>query len=406
MRMLLKAGNVRLLSAILAVALSLPVSLNLFSGFSVWLSPYILLNSVLALRTFVGLNLVAIVVLAIALLRKRWFCRYLCPVGWGCDKISSLSHNKTSTYNRLPDFGKWIALMSLSAALVGFPLFIILDPLAIFNGFFSVISGKLSLIALLSLLGLPVLFLVHLFLPGIWCSKLCPLGGLQTMLGELTGRILQIIPGRKRESVHYDSGRRYFMMAATGLLTGAVIPGILKPADARSIRPPAAVEPLLFDTLCCRCGNCRKACPTGIIVPCTDFNDILSMMTPEISFKSGYCLETCNLCSKVCPTGAIMLFSVNAKSQLFMGSASVNLEKCLLANGKECVKCKESCKYNAISFVTGENILQVNPVVDLAKCVGCGACEVICPAGCVTVTGYPVKGATAGGRQQIGGAYK
>jgi formate hydrogenlyase subunit 6/NADH:ubiquinone oxidoreductase subunit I len=110
-------------------------------------------------------------------------------------------------------------------------------------------------------------------------------------------------------------------------------------------------------------------------------------MTPEISFKEGYCLETCNLCSRVCPTGAITLFSVKAKSQLFIGTAKIHLDNCLLLNNKECVRCKESCKYEAIKFVAEENIFKVVPVADITKCVGCGACSVICPVSCIEI--YP-----------------
>lgn len=108
-------------------------------------------------------------------------------------------------------------------------------------------------------------------------------------------------------------------------------------------------------------------------------------MTLEVSFKSGYCLETCNLCSRVCSTGAIALFSVSAKSQLFIGTAEVLLGNCLLFNNIECVKCKESCKYGAIEFIAEENILNMIPIVHKNKCVGCGACEVICPAYCIKI---------------------
>jgi ferredoxin-type protein NapF len=385
MRKIFRLENVRPLSALLAVALAIPVSLGLFTGFSAWFSPYIMLNSVFSLKSLVGLNLVALLFLGVILFRKRFFCRYLCPVGWGCDKVSSFSRNKQFSYQRLPDIGRWIGVISLSSAIVGFPLFIIFDPLAIFNGFFSVFSAKLTLIASLSLAGLPLLLLIHLFFPGLWCAKLCPLGGLQLVLADLKTKAGHFLLREKHEAPSDDSGRRYFLMSGVGLMAGAVIPRFLKPLAPRSIRPPAAVEQSLFNTLCCRCGNCSKACPTGIIVPQTDFNNILSWMTPEIIFKSGYCLETCNLCSRVCPTGAITLFSVKAKNQLFIGSAAVHLENCLLANNKECVKCKESCKYDAIAFVAEDNILKVKPVVDMKKCVGCGACSVVCPAGCILI---------------------
>jgi NAD-dependent dihydropyrimidine dehydrogenase PreA subunit len=108
-------------------------------------------------------------------------------------------------------------------------------------------------------------------------------------------------------------------------------------------------------------------------------------MTPEISYKSGYCLEECNLCGRVCPTGAITLFDPEAKNLLFMGSADIRLENCLIVNNKECIRCKESCKYNAIKFISGRNILNMIPEVDRRKCVGCGACMVICPKNCITV---------------------
>ena len=388
MKFIFRSSNLRAFSAFLAVVLAIPLSWKGLTGFFAWLSPFIMLNSILALKSFVLLNIVAIPVLLFVLFRKRWFCLHLCPVGWGCDKVSGLSRRKVFKYKRLPDISKWLAVVSLAASVVGFPLLVIFDPLAIFNGFFTVFSGHINLYVLISAAGLPLILIINLFLPGIWCTKLCPLGGLQSVIFDLKALLDRLISNKKPESATSNSGRRYFVMSGLGLLAGATIPGFLKTNADRMIRPPAAAEPVLFNSLCCRCGNCNKACPTGIIIPHTDFDNILAWMTPEISFKEGYCLETCNLCSQVCPTGAITLFSVKAKSQLFMGTAKIDLGNCLLLKNKECVKCKESCKYQAIKFIAEGNILNVVPVADTTKCVGCGACAVVCPASCIEI--YPV----------------
>ena len=173
-------------------------------------------------------------------------------------------------------------------------------------------------------------------------------------------------------------------------MAGLAIPKILKPSDELHLRPPAAVNKELMNSLCCRCGSCNKVCPTGIIKPQTDVNNLLGWMTPVITFRDGYCLETCNLCSIVCPSGAITLFDTDAKQQLFMGTAEVNLTNCLLTLNRECVKCKESCRYDALEFASVGNILNVIPVVKVSKCVGCGACEVVCPQSCIVIRPYKI----------------
>ncbi|MCE5344675.1 MAG: 4Fe-4S binding protein [Bacteroidales bacterium] len=378
-------SGIRALSFLLAVALAVPVSWKGLTGFYTWLSPYIMLNSLFSLKSLVWLNIVAFLVLIFILFRKRWFCHHLCPVGWCCDIVSGLNKRTVFSYKCLPDINKWLAILSIAAALFGLPLFIFLDPLAVFNGFFTVFSGRLSIIAIISLLGFPLLLLTHLFFPGLWCARICPLGGLQLIMTDVKNLVDKLFSKKEEEPLPIGVGRRYFLMSGIGLLGGAMIPRFLKPPEEKNIRPPAAVAPVLFNSLCCRCGNCIKACPTGIIYPETDSDNLLGWMTPAISFKSGYCLETCNKCGTVCSSGAITIFSVKAKSQLFIGTAEVHLENCLLVNNKECIKCRESCKYDALKLVPEKNMLNAVPVVDTDKCVGCGACEVICPENCIKI---------------------
>jgi ferredoxin-type protein NapF len=384
-----RSERIRTLVTLIAVILAIPISLKGLTGFLTWMSPYIMLNSVLTLRSFVWLNTFAVSVLVIVAFRKRWFCRYLCPVGWGCDMVSGLNRVRKFSYSRLPAFDIWIAMISLGASVLGFPLLIILDPLAIFNGFFTVISGSHNTVQLLYLGILPLIFLISYLMPGIWCGKLCPLGGLQLVAYDLRSWLARLIKPGQYNDVQEDPARRYFIMTGAGLVAGALIPKQLKPSSPVIIRPPAAAEPSLFRTLCSRCGSCIKACPTKIIIPHPGNGDIIALMTPEIIFTDGYCLETCNLCSRVCPTGAITLFSVEAKSRIFMGLAKITLDKCLLLNNRECIKCRESCKFEAIEFVSKENILKAVPVVVPVKCVGCGACKVICPTGCIEILPVP-----------------
>jgi ferredoxin-type protein NapF len=108
-------------------------------------------------------------------------------------------------------------------------------------------------------------------------------------------------------------------------------------------------------------------------------------MTPEIHFGNGYCLETCNLCSVVCPTGSITLFSPEAKKRIFMGSAMVNYEECLLSRNRECDRCLAACKYDAVKIVPSSRPLLMTPMIDLKKCTGCGGCAVICPTSAINV---------------------
>jgi ferredoxin len=384
MKDFLRIFNLRTISFLVAVILALPISWKGLTGFYLWLSPFIMLSSISSLKSFVLLNGLGFLILTFALFRKRWFCNNLCPVGWSCDKVSGLS-NKAFTYKLVPDFGKWMAIISLAASIIGVPLFVIFDPLAIFNGFFSIFSGRFEHFEIIFYTVFPLLLVIHLVFPGIWCKKICPLGGLQIAADDMKNVIKNYFDKTDKDTLTFNQGRRYFLMSGVGIATGLTVPRILKPPEKAVIRPPAAVDHGLFNFLCCRCGNCAKSCPTGIIEPLTSTANPISWMTPVLRFTSGYCLETCNLCSQVCPTGAITLFSAEAKKELFIGSAEADLENCLLVNKKECVKCKESCKYGAIEFIASGNILNTVPVIDIKICVGCGACAVVCPPECIKI---------------------
>jgi ferredoxin-type protein NapF len=300
-------------------------------------------------------------------------------MGWACDRVSAVRRSKGPSLKKVPPVGKWLAISSLLAALAGIPLFVWLDPMSIFNSFFTVFSRDLALPLILSLMGLPLILAMHLVFPDLWCSKLCPLGGLQdemTTIRKLAAYRPESDRDRKRR---VSAGRRLFLSSGGGLLAGFLLPSFLKPATKAYLQPPGAQAPDRFNTLCLRCGNCIKACPTGILHQHMDTSDLLSWMVPEIAFRDSYCLETCNLCSRVCPSGAISPFSTAAKSNLVIGIARVEADKCLLAKNKECDRCKAVCTYDAIRIETGDIFRNGQVVIDGEKCTGCGACAVICP---------------------------
>jgi ferredoxin-type protein NapF len=266
----------------------------------------------------------------------------------------------------------------MMAALVGFPSFALLDPMVVFNGFFTIFSQDVTLAVILSMLGLPVLLAIHLLLPGIWCTRLCPLGGLLDLLPRV-GKQKGKDPAKVQPAVHFSPNRRrLFLASGAGLAVGLVVPKILKASGKAHFRPPGSVETDLFNLLCLRCGSCIKTCPSEILSQRSEPSDPMTWMTPEISFKKGYCLENCNLCSQVCPSGAITLFSPQAKKQLPIGLAVVIPDNCLLLKHTECDRCKTACTYKAITIDT-KNAFQTLPLVEKDRCIGCGACAVICP---------------------------
>jgi len=208
---------------LITLLFALPLGWGVFAGITLWFSPFVMLHSVFVLKSVVWLNGLGLFVLVLVFLRRRWFCQKICPLGWGCDRVSSVRKGGGPSLRKVPPVGKGLAISSLVAALAGIPLFILLDPMSIFNAFFVIFSQELSLPVLLSFMGLPLVLALNIPFPGIWCSKLCPLGGLQDeistakkYLGSLQDRV------RKMKS-RGSAGRRIFLVSGAGLAAGLIV---------------------------------------------------------------------------------------------------------------------------------------------------------------------------------------
>lgn len=334
----------------------------------------------MALKSLVVLNSVGFVILIALFFKNRFFCKFLCPVGCMLNMIPKRGKRKNNLHIKtVPSLNKLLAITSLIGAVFGFPLFIYLDPMSIFNGFFASFVWVSYLSIIVSSAGFLLLFVLQLIWPELWCRRLCPLGGLQSLASDFKG----LFRGTKPIIEKKDMKRRVFIGSIIGATAGILFPFVVKGDETKIIRPPASADSPDFYALCTRCGSCQKACPTNIIKQDTRLG--LGLLTPIVEFENGYCLETCNACSVVCPSGAISLFSVHAKSQLVMGKAEVNKNDCLLFNRTECDRCKAVCAYKAILIKEDKDKTLVLPEVDLLKCVGCGACKIICPQNCISI---------------------
>jgi ferredoxin len=75
------------------------------------------------------------------------------------------------------------------------------------------------------------------------------------------------------------------------------------------------------------------------------------------------------------------------KRRFVIGLARVDLTICILSKGEECTVCTRACSYDAISTPRSDDGNALEPRVDPARCVGCGACEALCP----TVPGKAIR---------------
>ncbi len=161
----------------------------------------------------------------------------------------------------------------------------------------------------------------------------------------------------------------------------AVIEDKKVPERATHLVPPGAVSASHFAHHCTGCQLCVSVCPSGVLRPSTD---LTRLMQPEMSYERGYCRPECAKCSEVCPAGAILRLDVADKSATQIGHAVWVRKNCVpLTDGVECGNCARHCPAGAIQMVpfdASDDTSPKIPVVNVERCIGCGACENLCPA--------------------------
>lgn len=197
------------------------------------------------------------------------------------------------------------------------------------------------------------------------------------------------------------SGRRAFIAGAAMGLTAISLDAQRKKTDGgfaivedktaikreTPLTPPGSASIKDFYRRCTACQLCIAACPNGVLRPSSSLEHL---MQPEMGFEKGYCRPECTKCSEVCPSGAIIAITREEKTQYHVGSASIDRGLCVAEQGTKCGNCARHCPTGAIQMVQSPDGYMV-PSVDTAVCIGCGACENLCPS-------RPVSAITVNGR--------
>ena len=160
----------------------------------------------------------------------------------------------------------------------------------------------------------------------------------------------------------------------------AVIEDKVAPERKTKITPPGSISAKHLAKYCTACQLCISQCPNNVLRPSTDLQNF---MQPTMSFERGYCRPECVKCSHVCPAGAIKHLSREEKTTVHVGHAVWIKENCVvLTDGVSCGNCARHCPTGAIQMIDyeGPNGTVQVPAVDENKCIGCGACENLCPA--------------------------
>lgn len=197
------------------------------------------------------------------------------------------------------------------------------------------------------------------------------------------------------EEKDIDKSRRAFLVGAGIATTSALlaqekktvdgglarIEDKVQPTRRTPITPPGSLSAQNMAKHCTACQLCVSECPNDVLRPQTTLDHF---MQPTSSYERGYCRPECNRCSEVCPTGAIRPINRADKSAVQIGQAHWIKNNCLPVRKEiSCGNCARHCPAGAIKMVPldpNDDTSPMVPSVIESRCIGCGACEYVCPS--------------------------
>ena len=227
------------------------------------------------------------------------------------------------------------------------------------------------------------------------CIDKCKFGALKYGVRRQETGVRSQESGDRSQETPIDASKRSFLLASTMLTTAALaqkkeklmdgglaeIEDKVAPERQTPLTPPGSLS---YDNLSKRCTGCQlcvSECPNDVLRPSCD---LMHLMQPTMSYERGYCRPECTRCSDVCPAGAIKPLDDVEKSSIQIGHAVFIKKNCVaITDEVECGNCARHCPAGAIEMVmldeNDENSPSV-PAINEAACIGCGACEYVCPA--------------------------